>query len=836
MRRLAGLILLLACASRAGAQDTIPNQSAAGNVVQSHLYQADVDKWVAGIGGRGVLFGAQVTQTTPSSSMAVSVAAGAIVIGQTYYPVSATTVTVTTADNTNPRLDIIVVGTNGVPTVVTGTAAKNPEKPGIPANTVMIGSLFVGKGAAAITTINITDNRVILPPSDQVVNVMGFGAVPDSTTDSTTAIQAAIAAAQAGNGRPVFFPAGPGCYRISAPLVVKGANPVRLFGGWRALDKGSCILNDLTYAPVIYIAGTVPPTPWTYASALVGSGSSLSLTNSDPNTTVDWADAGGPTRINGLAQFSIEGFFKTQDLATGNFYQYVCESSGTVTTSAARTIAFYVKLSNDGRIRGALNVGGSMTEIYSGTGAIVDGTVYQFELSYDGSTVRLFYGIPGGTSTLVGTVSVSGTVSQGEFEDMGCGTGTRVQFPHSGQSDASIKGAIDSLRMSNIARHVATYTIPTTKYDQDGQTLILQNFDNENDQFSVAKSGASNVIWLPKRGQGYTQVAHAEVDHLSIRGVGGAGIQLVGVIDSSFHDLNLYGGMQYGIDCVSDCYLDRFERISSLYPRFPISLPSQAGPNTLANITSTGSIVGIIWGFGSGTLTNTYNTGSTTQWAVILRSGTWAVNGGGVSTEDASGVLWKGAYYLENVQATTFNGIGIESIQNDVPLVTVYGGAGITFLGSRFNSKATTTKIFDITSPMSTPLLVINPMKDQAAVPWATDASVQVSPPQAIAIPTLTGFGTGNAILAGSTWKAMRIDVGTGGVASSGTITFPDAPAPNYRSCQVYDLTSAAAHAGTRTWVTAATTTSITVENQNAAGAATAWTASDKLIVTCENF
>jgi len=68
-----------------------------------------------------------------------------------------------------------------------------------------------------------------------VSNVLDFGAVGDNSNDDTTAIQAAINAAELVNGA-VYFPAG--TYKITATLVVD--NTIRLFGD---TSVGSIISN-----------------------------------------------------------------------------------------------------------------------------------------------------------------------------------------------------------------------------------------------------------------------------------------------------------------------------------------------------------------------------------------------------------------------------------------------------------------------------------------------------------------------------------------------------------------------------------------------------------------
>lgn len=90
-------------------------------------------------------------------------------------------------------------------------------------------------------------------------------------------------------------------------------------------------------------------------------------------------------------------------------------------------------------------------------------------------------------------------------------------------------------------------------------------------------------------------------------------------------------------------------------------------------------------------------------------------------------------------------------------------------------------------------------------------------------LPTLTGFGTSPTIV-GNGSISFIINVGTGGVATSGTITFNGAVANGWM-VMCNNLTAAAAHNGQQTRVISNTTSAVTIENQSSAGAATAWAA-----------
>lgn len=95
--------------------------------------------------------------------------------------------------------------------------------------------------------------------------------------------------------------------------------------------------------------------------------------------------------------------------------------------------------------------------------------------------------------------------------------------------------------------------------------------------------------------------------------------------------------------------------------------------------------------------------------------------------------------------------------------------------------------------------------------------------------PTVSsGFGTSPSIT-GNGASAFIVNVGTGGAATSGVVTLPTATTGWTVLC--LDITSASNHTGLTTVQTASTTTSVTIESQNSAGAATAWAASS--LVRC---
>ena len=120
-----------------------------------------------------------VTQNSPAG-MSVLVAAGwAAILGTTQtnmgvymaYNDASAVATITTANVSNPRIDIICItvsdayytgALNQVAiNVVAGTAAASPVAPATPANSILLATIAVGAGVTSILTANITDSRSV---------------------------------------------------------------------------------------------------------------------------------------------------------------------------------------------------------------------------------------------------------------------------------------------------------------------------------------------------------------------------------------------------------------------------------------------------------------------------------------------------------------------------------------------------------------------------------------------------------------------------------------------------------------------------------------------------
>ena len=139
---------------------TLPDIGVGENDLQSVVFASYVSALVAGIDGTDCVLSGGAVTAQGSPDMTVAVAKAAILSNQVLLPVTAGNVTVTTADGTNPRLDLIVANSSGTKAIRTGTAAAAPKAPARSANDVVLAVVYVPAGATTITTARIYDLRV----------------------------------------------------------------------------------------------------------------------------------------------------------------------------------------------------------------------------------------------------------------------------------------------------------------------------------------------------------------------------------------------------------------------------------------------------------------------------------------------------------------------------------------------------------------------------------------------------------------------------------------------------------------------------------------------------
>ena len=134
---------------------------------------------------------------TATTGMNLSVAAGWAAILGTYqtnmgtymaYNDGAATATITTADATNPRIDVVCITVSDAAysgslnqvaiNVVKGTAASSPTVPSTPTNSIALAQVAVAAGATTISSGNITDVRVRAQIIEPTISSASSTAVP----------------------------------------------------------------------------------------------------------------------------------------------------------------------------------------------------------------------------------------------------------------------------------------------------------------------------------------------------------------------------------------------------------------------------------------------------------------------------------------------------------------------------------------------------------------------------------------------------------------------------------------------------------------------------------
>lgn len=162
-RRLAALLLFasIACAPSAHAQWLVPDKGTAQNDIQSILFSEYLKVLSDGLSGDAVVLSGGLCTAQGAPNMTVAISKAATRSSDTMNATAAANATITAANATNPRLDIVVITSAGAIATRAGTAAAAPKPPTRTAGDVALCAVYIPANDTTISSDQIVDMRML---------------------------------------------------------------------------------------------------------------------------------------------------------------------------------------------------------------------------------------------------------------------------------------------------------------------------------------------------------------------------------------------------------------------------------------------------------------------------------------------------------------------------------------------------------------------------------------------------------------------------------------------------------------------------------------------------
>ncbi len=186
----------------------------------------------------------------------------------------------------------------------------------------------------------------------------------------------------------------------------------------------------------------------------------------------------------GFSTYTLEAWVH---LTTGGRKQYIINKGNT----AASTFGLYLETSNK-------LTGQHGTTVFTATTVLNTGTWYHVMMSRDSANQnRLFVnGVLEATTTATANITNTDNLSIGGY---------------SGTGNLSLRGYLDEIRVSTVARYTDSFTVPTVSYNSDVSTTILIHADGADGSVNITDDGlGSQNVYSTTASYTATVVASAQ--------------------------------------------------------------------------------------------------------------------------------------------------------------------------------------------------------------------------------------------------------------------------------------------------------------------------------------
>jgi hypothetical protein len=649
------------------------------------------------------------------------------------------------------------------------------------ASATVTGSIVGSGSSASVSAMNLNG----------VYNVQNYGAVGDGVTinDDVGEQRAIDAACAATNGPPatVYWPTPSGFYVNDAPLFIHCSN-LRLQGPGIASTTQQLIQQDAAsgdagpafvfqqYAMAGVTLGAPLISGSTHSASFDGSMAYYVNLNDAPNV---------PKGLNGSSAATIDAYVKLSSTADG----VIVASTGRRATYSGQTVAFSLRIIGTHFV-GSMTVSGTGYNLTDASTTLATGTLYDEQMTYDGSMIRLFT-----NGALVASHSVSGTITQPYWEVVTVGA-QLADFPDGSSTTSPISGLIDGVQISNVARHTAAFTPCNCEPSNDSNNVVIASFDTNLNMLTRLAFSPNRTVWSYVRRGTNAGVGGIEMDGISFNGRNGS----MGIVGQQFNGCHirhsLFSNVASGIYEFTNDFENTFDDlyISGSYIDFYAG--QQSGLQLLTGgINLVGGMVGLrVQDSSIAAVGVVIQQQTSNVWGFSIQGDTgfsyFVCDGCGVDAE-GGGTSWLGTLQLDNLEVASWNGGSLSAVGNS-PTVEIDGGSNkgsATFTGANFQPTGTSPVAIHVgNSNLPGMATVIGPYKGNT-VQWTdspADVVVTTGAGTTGIISSTTGglsnvtpgvsaCGTGASVAAGGTSNAFVITVGSTNPTTSCAASFGSA-------------------------------------------------------------